>query len=103
MVPLALTTVLSTADVAEGTHAGKGLEVHSLEAGIVLGPSIERRIAVDAHAEAALRAVIEERDHVGVHLGEIEEEVPRTDPGQALFLVCIRQSEHIVRIRIVIV
>ena len=86
VVPLAFATVLSAPDVGERAHARQGLEVHPLKAGVALGPSIECRIAVDTYAEAALRAVIEERDHIGVHLGQIEQEVPIADPRQTLLL-----------------
>jgi len=72
MVPLALTTVLPTPEVGKRAHARQRFEVHPLEAGVTLNPSIECRIGVNARTKTAFRAVIKKREHIGVNFGEIE-------------------------------
>ena len=89
MIPLALATVLAAANVAQRTHLGQWREIHPLEAGIALDPTVQGGIGIDADTEASLGAVVEERNDTGIHFGQIEQEVPVAHPGQSLLFLDI--------------
>ena len=61
----------------DGTHrrVRRVAEIHAVEPGVVVAPGVERRRAVDAHAEVALGGVLEELDELLVVAADLREEV----------------------------
>src|SRR4029453_14847781 len=80
------------------THAavGDGIEVHALEAGISIRPTLERADRVDPDAVEAVRAALIEGDHLRADLDAPQKEVLVAHARETIFLLRRRETRHVI-------
>ncbi len=72
------------------------LEVHPVEAGIVVRPALERTNRVDADPVQAVRARLVKGNHRRVDLHDVQQKVLVAHSGEPVLLFCRRESRHVV-------
>src|SRR6185295_10919376 len=72
------------------------IEIHPVEPGVLISPALERADGIDADAVQTVRARLVERNHGGIHLHDLEQEILVAHPRQPVLLLDRREARHVV-------